>query len=154
VSSGKLQELSLPVVGKAVLTLYPPPRPLSHNVNPRDGRGPGYLWGSSFCDGLAPLQWLCDFRRAMGGSNERSGSAPEEDGGCGPGGPNGVGVIASGQAVLARPIPKSEAHMGHGAWGAGPYFLFTGGPWSPKQGRRPVAIKARHARRIRGKKVL
>jgi hypothetical protein len=27
-----------------------------------------------------------------------------------------------------------------------------GGPWSPKQGRGPVAIKARHARRIRGKK--
>ena len=25
------------VVGKAVLTLYPPLRPLSHNVNPRDG---------------------------------------------------------------------------------------------------------------------
>jgi hypothetical protein len=38
VASGKLQELFLiSVVGKAVLTLYPPPRPLSHNVNPRDG---------------------------------------------------------------------------------------------------------------------
>jgi hypothetical protein len=34
---GKLQELSLWVVGKAVLTLHPPLRPLSHNVNPRDG---------------------------------------------------------------------------------------------------------------------
>jgi hypothetical protein len=38
VASGKLQELFLvSVVGKAVLTLYPPLRPLSHNVNPRDG---------------------------------------------------------------------------------------------------------------------
>jgi hypothetical protein len=32
--------------------------------------------------------------------------------------------------------------------------LFMGGSWSPKQGRGPVAIKARHARRIRGKKAL
>jgi hypothetical protein len=38
VASGKRQELFLvSVVGKAVLTLYPPLRPLSHNVNPRDG---------------------------------------------------------------------------------------------------------------------
>jgi hypothetical protein len=29
--------ISVVVVGKAVLTLYPPLRPLSHNVNPRDG---------------------------------------------------------------------------------------------------------------------
>ena len=28
---------AISVVGKAVLTLYPPLRPLSHNVNPRDG---------------------------------------------------------------------------------------------------------------------
>jgi hypothetical protein len=36
----------------------------------------------------------------------------------------------------------------------GRWALFMGGPWSPKQGCGPVAIKARHARRIRGKKVL
>jgi hypothetical protein len=28
---------AISVIGKAVLTLYPPLRPLSHNVNPRDG---------------------------------------------------------------------------------------------------------------------
>ena len=28
---------AISVVGKAVLTLYPPLRPLSHNVNPRNG---------------------------------------------------------------------------------------------------------------------
>jgi hypothetical protein len=33
----------------------------------------------------------------------------------------------------------------------GRWALFMGGPWPPKQGREPVAIKARHARRIRGK---
>jgi hypothetical protein len=48
---------------------------------------------------------------------------------------------------LARFIPKSEAYIGRWA-------LFTGGLWSPKQGRGPVTIKTRHARRIRGKKVL
>jgi hypothetical protein len=38
VASGKLQELfPISVVGKAVLTPYPPLRPLNHNVNPRDG---------------------------------------------------------------------------------------------------------------------
>jgi hypothetical protein len=49
--------------------------------------------------------------------------------------------------LLARSIPKSVAHIGRWA-------LFTGGLWPPKQGRGPVAIKTRHARRIRGKKVL
>jgi hypothetical protein len=48
---------------------------------------------------------------------------------------------------LARFIPKSVAYIGRWA-------LFTGGLWPPKQGRGPVAIKTRHARRIRGKKVL
>jgi hypothetical protein len=42
-------------------------------------------------------------------------------------------------------IPKSEAYIERWA-------LFMGGLWSPKQGRGPVAIKTRHARRIRGKK--
>jgi hypothetical protein len=32
------------------------------------------------------------------------------------------------------------------------WALFMGGPWPLKQGRGPVAIKTRHARRIRGKK--
>ena len=44
---------AISVVGKAVLTLYPPLRPLSHNVNPRDGAqdipippmGPSVVWG-------------------------------------------------------------------------------------------------------------
>jgi hypothetical protein len=37
-SRGKWQAAgATSVVGKAVLTLYPPLRPLSHNVNPRDG---------------------------------------------------------------------------------------------------------------------
>jgi hypothetical protein len=40
---GKLQELSL-VVGKAVLTLYSPLRPLSHNVNPQDGAQDIVVW--------------------------------------------------------------------------------------------------------------
>jgi hypothetical protein len=34
------------------------------------------------------------------------------------------------------------------------WALFMGGTWPLKQGRGPVAIKTRHARRIRGKKVL
>jgi hypothetical protein len=39
-SRGKWQAAgAISVVGKAVLTLYPPPRPLSHNVRP-PGRGP------------------------------------------------------------------------------------------------------------------
>jgi hypothetical protein len=38
----------------------------------------------------------------MSGSNEHSGSAPEGDGACGPGGVNGVGVVARGQPVVAR----------------------------------------------------
>jgi hypothetical protein len=38
VASGKWQAAgAISVVGKTVLTLYPPLRPLSHNVNPRDG---------------------------------------------------------------------------------------------------------------------
>ena len=37
-SRGKWQAAgAISVVGKAVLTLHPPLRPLSHNVNPRDG---------------------------------------------------------------------------------------------------------------------
>jgi hypothetical protein len=38
----------------------------------------------------------------MSGSNGQSGSAPEDGGGFGPGGANGVGVVACGQAVVAR----------------------------------------------------
>jgi hypothetical protein len=38
----------------------------------------------------------------MSGSNEHSGSAPEEYGECGPGGVNGLRVITCGQTAVAR----------------------------------------------------
>jgi hypothetical protein len=41
-------------------------------------------------------------RNNTSGSIGHSGSAPEEDDGCGPGGANGVGVMACGQTVAAR----------------------------------------------------
>jgi hypothetical protein len=50
---------------------------------------------------------------------------------------------------LARFITISEAILG-----AGPYLWAAHGPQSKGVGQWQVAIKARHARRIRGKKVL
>jgi hypothetical protein len=38
----------------------------------------------------------------MSGSDECSGSVPQEDDECGPGGANGMGVIACAQTVVAR----------------------------------------------------
>jgi hypothetical protein len=49
------------------------------------------------------------------------------------------------KANLLRSNVKSRAKIERWA-------LFLGSSWTPKQGRRPVAIKTRHARRIRGKK--
>jgi hypothetical protein len=52
VASDKLQELELgaiPVVGKAVPTLHPPLRPLSHNANLRDGAQDIYNKSASIC---------------------------------------------------------------------------------------------------------
>jgi hypothetical protein len=58
-SRGKWQAAgAISVVGKAVLTLHPPLRPLSHNINPRDGgRGPGHRGKGS---------WACSRLWAMG----------------------------------------------------------------------------------------
>jgi hypothetical protein len=59
-----------------------------------------------------------------------------------------LSLWALGYSALAIGLSlNSEAYMGRWA-------LFTGGLWPPKQGRGPVAIKTRHAKRIRGKKVL
>jgi hypothetical protein len=56
---------------------------------------------------------------------------------------------SSHQCVAGTPYVCGDIAREIGRWA-----LFMGGPWPPKQGRGPVAIKARHARRIRGKKVL
>jgi hypothetical protein len=55
------------VVGKAVLTLHPPLRPLSHNVNPRDGAQDIPELDTEFRNWIADV--LVDELGYTGGSN-------------------------------------------------------------------------------------
>jgi hypothetical protein len=69
--------------------------------------------------------------------------------------------LVSAFAIVALPFSGSQIMAKLAPYVCGDFAreierwaLFMGGPWSLKQGRGPVAIKTRHARRIRGKKVL
>jgi hypothetical protein len=65
-----------------------------------------------------------------------------------------VECMAVEKMAVEWPWKESPCVCGNFAREIERWALFMGGTWPPKQGRGPVATKARHARRIRGKKVL